>query len=171
MPNAMRSVPPRLGFGSADTRRPGSVAAVPAVAATAVATGAVVGAATGTATVGRTAGNAVGAVVGAAAWGAGAPHAAKNRATVPLAKPRPASRRANSRRVSAPVRSASKTAWVSGSIGMSVLPLHRQDLISRRVADPDTTLRITRQPMHLGAIDAPLLQQLARPRIEPQDVS
>ena len=92
--------------------------------ASAAAAGAEVAAA-GTGTVGRMAGSAVGAtvgaargaVVGAAAGAAGAlgPHAARNVAIAPLAKPSPASRRANCRRVNLPDRTASKIRSVSGS--------------------------------------------------------
>src|SRR6266568_2484311 len=123
----MRSVPPRVGFGSADARRPGSVPWA-AAAATAVAAGAVVGAAAGTGTVGRTAGSAVGATVGAAAGAAGAlgPQAARNVAIVPLAKPSPASRRANCLRVNLPDRKASNTCCVSGSGKDGIGPTSRR---------------------------------------------
>src|SRR6266571_3384735 len=114
----MRSVPPRLGFGSADVRSPAGAGA---------AAGAEV-AATGTGTVGRIAGSAVGATVGAAAGAAGTlgPQAARNVAIAPLAKPRPASRRANCRRVNLPDRKASKTCCVSGSGKDGIGPTSRR---------------------------------------------
>src|SRR5260221_3069455 len=100
----MRSVPHFLGLGSAEARRPTSALAT-GVAPTAGAAwaGGEVGAVTGTGTVGRTAGSAVGAAVGgpAGAEGAGAawPQAARETAMGELAKPNPARRRANWRRV------------------------------------------------------------------------
>src|SRR5437660_10184395 len=101
----MRRVPPFLGLGSAEARRPRSALAT-GVAPTAGAAwaGGEVGAATGTGTVGRTAGRAVGATVGGPAGTAGAagPQAARKVAMLPLAKPSPARRRANCRRVSLP---------------------------------------------------------------------
>src|SRR5258708_25418092 len=98
----MRSVPPFLGLGSAEARRPTSALAAGVVpAAGAACAGGAVGARTGAATVGRTAGSAVGATVGAAAWacGAGAPHPARKAAIVLLAKPSPARRPGNCPRV------------------------------------------------------------------------
>src|SRR6266851_5491049 len=119
----MRRVPPFLGLGSTEARRPGSVLATGvAPTAGAACAGGEVGAATGTGTVGRTAGSGVGAAVGgpAGAVGAGAPQAARNVAIVLLAKPSPARRRANCRRVSLPDCRASKTARLRGSSGMGL---------------------------------------------------
>src|SRR5216683_3560014 len=113
----MRSVPPFLGLGSAEARRPGSALAL-------VWAGGEVGAVTGTGTVGRTAGSAVGgAAVGPAGVdGAGAPQAATNAAMVLLAKPSPARRRANWRRVSLPDCNASRRATLRGSNGIGDSP-------------------------------------------------
>src|SRR5438876_3840038 len=112
MPKARRRVPPFLGLGSTEARRPRSAAAGVAPTAGAGCAGAEVGAATGTGTVGRTAGRAVGATVGGPAGAAGAagPQAATSAAIVLLAKPSPARRRANCRRVSLPDCKASKRA-------------------------------------------------------------
>src|SRR5260221_250696 len=123
----MRSVPPFLGLGSAEARRPTSALAT-GVAPTAGAAwaGGEVGAVTGTGTVGRTAGSAVGAAVGgpAGAEGAGAawPQAARKTPMVELAKPSPARRRANWRRVSLPDCNASKRATLRGSNGIGDSP-------------------------------------------------
>ena len=47
---------------------------------------------------------------------------------------------------------------------------YAQDLIGRGVADPDSALRVERQTVDFGALDALLVQQLAVARVEPQDV-